>query len=136
MFPDTHNLVLCALEHTHNGIYLSCHQLFRQRRNNAGNRKDSPSSQYDYVLHFRFSICVFHTIYGNRTGKAKPFAQYRTARSVFYPCHLLSYWGLNGVLYAQPVADVFATLMTLFFAIQIHKEIGHKSHLITENLQC
>ena len=88
MFPDTHNLVLCALEHTHNGIYLSCHQLFRQRRNNAGNRKDSPSSQYDYVLHFRFSICVFHTIYGNRTGKAKPFAQYRTARSVFYPCHL------------------------------------------------
>ena len=54
----------------------------------------------------------------------------------FIPAILLlpSYWGLNGVLYAQPVADVFATLMTLFFAIQIHKEIGHKSHLTTKNL--
>ena len=56
----------------------------------------------------------------------------------FIPVILLlpSYWGLNGVLYAQPVADVFATLMTLFFAIQIHREIRHKSHLTTENLQC
>lgn len=31
-------------------------------------------------------------------------------------------------------ADVFATLMTLFFAVRIHKEIGHKSHLTAENL--
>lgn len=56
----------------------------------------------------------------------------------FIPVILLlpSYWGLNGVLYAQPVTDVFATLMTLFFAIQIHREIRHKSHLTTENLQC
>ena len=56
----------------------------------------------------------------------------------FIPVILLlpSYWGLNGVLYAQPVADVFATLMTLFFAIQIHREIRHESHLTTENLQC
>lgn len=54
----------------------------------------------------------------------------------FIPAILLlpSYWGLNGVLYAQPVADVFATLMTLLFAVRIHREIGHQSHLTTENL--
>ena len=61
----------------------SYHRLFWQRRNNAGNRKDSPSSQYDYVLHFRFPVCVFHTIYGNRKSKAEPAAKHRTTRAIF-----------------------------------------------------
>ena len=54
----------------------------------------------------------------------------------FIPTILLlpSYWGLNGVLYVQPIADVFATLMTLLFAVRIHREIGHQSHLTTENI--
>ena len=135
MFPDTHNLVLCALEHTHNGIYLSCHQLFRQRRNNAGNRKGANTIMF-FTFGFQF---VYSTLY-MAIGQARQSLLLNIGRQglFFIPAILLlpSYWGLNGVLYAQPVADVFATLMTLFFAIQIHKEIGHKSHLITENLQC
>ena len=92
------------------------------------------------IMFFTFGFqFVYSTLY-MAIGQARQSLLLNIGRQglFFIPAILLlpSYWGLNGVLYAQPVADVFATLMTLFFAIQIHKEIGHKSHLITENLQC
>ena len=92
------------------------------------------------IMFFTFGFqFVYSTLYMT-IGRARQSLLLNIGRQglFFIPAILLlpSYWGLNGVLYAQPVADVFATLMTLFFAIQIHKEIGHKSHLITENLQC
>ncbi len=82
---------------------------------------------------------VYSTLY-MAIGRARQSLLLNIGRQglFFIPIILLlpSYWELNGVLYAQPIADVFATLMTLFFAVRIHKEIGHKSHLTTENLQC
>ena len=89
-----------------------------------------------FTFGFQF---VYSTLY-MAIGRARQSLLLNIGRQglFFIPVILLlsSYWGLNGVLYAQPVADVFATLMTLFFAIQIHKEIHHKSQLTTENLQC
>ena len=89
-----------------------------------------------FTFGFQF---VYSTLY-MAIGRARQSLLLNIGRQglFFIPVILLlpSYWGLNGVLYAQPVADVFATLMTLFFAIQIHREIRHKSHLTTENLQC
>ena len=92
------------------------------------------------LMFFTFAFqFVYSTLY-MAIGRARQSLLLNIGRQglFFIPVILLlpSYWGLNGVLYAQPVADVFATLMTLFFAIQIHREIRHKSHLTTENLLC
>lgn len=92
------------------------------------------------IMFFTFGFqFVYSTLY-MAIGRAKQSLLLNIGRQglFFIPIILLlpSYWGLNGVLYAQPIADVFASFMTLFFAVRIHKEIGHKSHLTTENLQC
>lgn len=92
------------------------------------------------IMFFTFGFqFVYSTLY-MAIGRARQSLLLNIGRQglFFIPIILLlpSYWELNGVLYAQPIADVFATLMTLFFAVRILKEIGHKSHLTTENLQC
>lgn len=33
-------------------------------------------------------------------------------------------WGLNGILYAQPVADVLSAIITIFMAIHLHRELN------------
>lgn len=33
-------------------------------------------------------------------------------------------WGLNGVLYAQSIADVIAAIITAFMSIRLHKELA------------
>ncbi len=92
------------------------------------------------IMFFTFGFqFVYSTLY-MAIGRARQSLLLNIGRQglFFIPIILLlpSYWELNGVLYAQPIADVFATLMTLFVAVRIHKEIGHKSHITTENLQC
>ena len=44
----------------------------------------------------------------------------------FVPVILLlpTVWGLNGVLYAQPIADIISAIITAFMAIRLHKEIN------------
>ena len=43
----------------------------------------------------------------------------------FIPVILLlpAFWGLNGILYAQPIADVLSTAITIFMAIPLHKKL-------------
>lgn len=33
-------------------------------------------------------------------------------------------WGLNGILYAQPIADVFSAILTIFMAIPLHRKLN------------
>lgn len=33
-------------------------------------------------------------------------------------------WGLNGILYAQPIADIFSALITVLMAIPLHKNLN------------
>ncbi|MEY8335176.1 MATE family efflux transporter [Lachnospiraceae bacterium 47-T17] len=33
-------------------------------------------------------------------------------------------WGLNGIMYAQPIADVFSAVITVFMAIPLHKKLN------------
>lgn len=33
-------------------------------------------------------------------------------------------WGINGVLYVQPIADVFSAIITVFMALHLHKELA------------
>lgn len=33
------------------------------------------------------------------------------------------FWGLNGILYAQPIADVLSAAITIFMALRLHREL-------------
>jgi putative MATE family efflux protein len=33
-------------------------------------------------------------------------------------------WGLNGILYSQPIADVISIIVTIFMALHLHKELA------------
>lgn len=33
-------------------------------------------------------------------------------------------WGLNGILYVQPIADVISAVITTFMALHLHKELS------------
>lgn len=34
-------------------------------------------------------------------------------------------WGLNGIMYAQPIADVLSAVITVFMAIPLHKKLNN-----------
>ncbi|MDE6853166.1 MAG: MATE family efflux transporter [Lachnospiraceae bacterium] len=44
----------------------------------------------------------------------------------FIPVILLfpMFWGLNGILYAQPIADVLSAIITVFMAIPLHRKLN------------
>ncbi|MCI8941270.1 MAG: MATE family efflux transporter, partial [Dorea sp.] len=33
-------------------------------------------------------------------------------------------WGLNGIMYAQPIADMLSAVITVFMAIPLHKKLN------------
>lgn len=33
-------------------------------------------------------------------------------------------WGINGILYAQPISDVISAVITVFMAMNLHKELA------------
>lgn len=33
-------------------------------------------------------------------------------------------WGLNGILYAQPIADILSAIITVLMAIPLHKNLN------------
>ena len=39
-------------------------------------------------------------------------------------------WGLNGILYAQPIADVFSAIITIFMAISLHRKLNEMQQQI------
>ena len=41
-------------------------------------------------------------------------------------------WGLNGILYAQPVADVLSAIITIFMAIHLHRELNEAEKQTTK----
>lgn len=42
-------------------------------------------------------------------------------------------WNMNGILYAQPIADVISTIITAFMALHLHKELAEtEAELISE----
>ena len=43
--------------------------------------------------------------------------------------------GTNGILYAQPVADVLSVVITIFMALRFHKELAETESHITARCQ-
>ena len=73
----------------------------------------------------------FYTVYSFLflvMGKAKEGCILGACRQgiCFVPVILIlpMLWGLNGILYAQPVADVLSAIITVFMAIHLHRELN------------
>ena len=79
---------------------------------------------------FSFLLFGFYTVYSFLflvMGRAKEGCFLGACRQgiCFIPVILLlpKVWGIHGVLYAQPVADVISTIITAIMAIRLHKEL-------------
>ena len=77
-----------------------------------------------------FILFGFYTVYSFLflvMGKAKEGCILGACRQgiCFVPVILILpvFWGLNGVLYAQPVADVLTAAVTTLMAMRLHKEL-------------
>lgn len=77
-----------------------------------------------------FILFGFYTVYSFLflvMGKAKEGCILGACRQgiCFVPVILIlpALWGLNGILYAQPIADVLSAIVTAFMAIHLHKEL-------------
>ncbi len=44
----------------------------------------------------------------------------------FVPVILIlpAFWGINGILYVQPIADVLSAIITIFMALHLHRELA------------
>ncbi len=77
-----------------------------------------------------FMLFGYYTVYSSlflALGKGKEGFLLGACRQgiCFIPVILIlpAVWGLNGILYAQPIADVLSALITIFMAIPLHKNL-------------
>lgn len=78
-----------------------------------------------------FTLFGFYTVYSFLflvMGKAKEGCFLGACRQgiCFVPILLIlpRLWGLNGILYAQPIADVLTALITVWMSAHLHKRLG------------
>lgn len=78
-----------------------------------------------------FLLFGFYTVYSSlflALGKAKEGFILGACRQgiCFVPVVLLLpiAWGIHGILYAQPIADVISAIVTVFMALHLHKELN------------
>lgn len=79
---------------------------------------------------FSMMLFGFHTVYSSlflALGKGREGLILGACRQgiCFIPIILLlpRIWGLDGILYAQPIADVLAAVLTLIMAVPLHREL-------------
>ena len=87
---------------------------------------------------FSFFLFGFYTVYSSlflALGKGTAGFILGACRQgiCFVPVILLLpiIWGMNGILYAQPIADVISAIITVFMALQLHKELAEAEALIS-----
>ena len=80
---------------------------------------------------FHFMLFGFYTVYSSlflALGKGTAGFILGACRQgiCFVPVILILpvLWGLNGILYAQPIADVISAVITIFMALHLHKELS------------
>ncbi|EHN15256.1 MULTISPECIES: MATE family efflux transporter [Clostridium] len=78
-----------------------------------------------------FFLFGYYTVYSSlflSLGKAKKGFILGACRQgiCFIPVILVvpMIWGINGILYAQPISDVISTIITVFMAVHLHKELN------------
>lgn len=87
-----------------------------------------------------FILFGFYTVYSFLflvMGKAKEGCVLGACRQgiCFVPVILIlpAFWGLNGILYAQPIADVLSAAVTVFMAVRLHKTLTAVNKRIVTN---
>ena len=82
-----------------------------------------------------FILFGFYTVYSSLflalgKGAAGFFLGACRQGICFVPVILLlpMVWGMNGILYAQPIADVISVVITVFMALHLHKELSESEH--------
>lgn len=86
-----------------------------------------------------FLLFGFYTVYSSLflvIGKAKEGCFLGACRQgiCFVPVILIFpiFWGISGILYAQPIADIISAIITVFMAVHLHKELNtEKSHFVS-----
>ena len=86
---------------------------------------------------FSFFLFGFYTVYSSlflALGKGRAGFILGACRQgiCFVPVILLvpTGWGINGILYAQPIADVISAMITVFMAFHLHRELAEAEALI------
>lgn len=87
-----------------------------------------------------FLLFGFYTVYSSlflALGKGLEGFVLEACRQgiCFVPVILIlpAFWGINGILYVQPIADVLSAIITIFMALHLHKELAlAKQRFITE----
>lgn len=90
-----------------------------------------------------FILFGFYTVYSSlflAMGKGKEGFFLGACRQgiCFVPIILIfpMIWGVNGILYAQPIADVLSAVITVFVSIHLHRELGMKKYGSEESGAC
>lgn len=80
---------------------------------------------------FSFFFFGFYTVYSSLflalgKGAAGFFLGACRQGICFIPVILLlpMVWGINGIMYAQPIADILSTIITVYMALKLHKELS------------
>lgn len=90
---------------------------------------------------FSFFLFGFYTVYSSLLlalgkGAAGFFLGACRQGICFVPVILLlpMVWGINGILYAQPIADVLSAVITVWMALRLHKELSAtEAKVLSEN---
>ena len=89
-----------------------------------------------------FILFGFYTVYSSLflalgKGSAGFFLGACRQGICFVPVILLlpALWGLNGILYAQPIADAISAIITVLMAAQLHRELAKSAAAIQTNAQ-
>lgn len=77
-----------------------------------------------------FGFCTVYSSLFLALGKAKEGCILGVCRQgiCFIPIILFipMIWGINGILYAQPIADILAAIITAFMAVRLYKELPNE----------
>ena len=87
---------------------------------------------------FSFFLFGFYTVYSSlllALGKGRSGFILGACRQgiCFVPVILIlpTVWGMNGILYAQPIADIISAIITVFTALHLHSELAESETLIS-----
>ena len=87
-----------------------------------------------------FILFGFYTVYSSLflalgKGAAGFFLGACRQGVCFVPVILLlpMVWGMNGILYAQPIADVISVVITVFMALHLHRELSMAEKQVMSN---
>lgn len=89
-----------------------------------------PALQANTIMFFTFGLQFTYSTLYLAMGKALIGGILNVCRQgiLFIPVIMIlpTIWGINGVMYSQAIADLLTTLVTIYFAFKIHKQLNQE----------